>query len=113
VEWDMEHIGDVREVVQEVIVDRLHLMTEMQFYPYRVLKCPKSPLSRILVIPGKDMITYLEMTRRLLSDSNIRVDLDTIAEELDLSDEEMMRLKEQLDEFLNKEVNPDKKSEQT
>ncbi|MHB8084389.1 MAG: hypothetical protein ACYDHZ_00990 [Dehalococcoidia bacterium] len=32
--WDMEHIAAVREAVQEVVVDRLHLMTEMEFYPY-------------------------------------------------------------------------------
>ena len=32
--WDMEFIGDVREAVQEVIVDKLHLITEMEFYPY-------------------------------------------------------------------------------
>jgi hypothetical protein len=34
IEWDMEFIGDVREVVQEIICDRLKLMTEMEFYPY-------------------------------------------------------------------------------
>lgn len=34
IEWDMETIQAVREAVQEVIVDKLHLMTEMEFYPY-------------------------------------------------------------------------------
>ena len=34
VEWDMETIQAIREAVQEVIVDTLHLMTEMEFYPY-------------------------------------------------------------------------------
>ncbi len=34
VEWDMETIQAIREAVQEVIVDKLHLMTEMEFYPY-------------------------------------------------------------------------------
>ena len=33
-EWDVEHISAVREAVQEVICDRLKLMTEMEFYPY-------------------------------------------------------------------------------
>ncbi len=33
-EWDMEHISAVREAVQEVLVDKLHLMTEQEFYPY-------------------------------------------------------------------------------
>jgi len=34
VEWDMETIQEIREAVQDVIVDKLHLMTEMEFYPY-------------------------------------------------------------------------------
>ena len=34
IEWDIELISIVREAVQEVIVDKLHLMTEMEFYPY-------------------------------------------------------------------------------
>lgn len=34
IEWDMELISIVREAVQEVICDRLKLMTEMEFYPY-------------------------------------------------------------------------------
>ena len=34
IDWDMEHISAVREAAQEVIVDKLHLMTEMEFYPF-------------------------------------------------------------------------------
>lgn len=34
VEWDIEHIEAIREAVQKVLVDKLHLMTEMEFYPY-------------------------------------------------------------------------------
>ena len=34
IEWDIELISKVREAVQEVLVNDLHLMTEMQFYPY-------------------------------------------------------------------------------
>ncbi|MFA5376705.1 MAG: hypothetical protein WC455_13235 [Dehalococcoidia bacterium] len=33
-EWDIELISIVREAVQEVVCDRLNLMTEMEFYPY-------------------------------------------------------------------------------
>lgn len=32
--WDMEHISEVREAVQSVLVDKLHIMSEMEFYPY-------------------------------------------------------------------------------
>lgn len=38
VEWDMEHISAIREAVQGVLVDKLHLMTEMEFYPYVELR---------------------------------------------------------------------------
>ena len=34
IEWDMEHLGEVRLVAQEIVVDKLKLMTEMEFYPY-------------------------------------------------------------------------------
>lgn len=33
-EQDMEHIGDIRDVVQEVICDRLKIMSPMDFYPW-------------------------------------------------------------------------------
>ena len=32
--WDIENISKIREAVQEVIVDKLKLCTEMEFYPY-------------------------------------------------------------------------------
>lgn len=37
-EWDVEHYGEVRDAAQEVIVDKLGLMTEMDFYPYVLLE---------------------------------------------------------------------------
>lgn len=36
--WNIELIAIVRDAVQEVIVDKLHRMTEMEFYPYIELK---------------------------------------------------------------------------
>lgn len=33
-EQDMEHIGDIRDAVQEVICDRLKIMSPMDFYPW-------------------------------------------------------------------------------
>ena len=33
ISWDIEMIGDLRDVVQEWIVDRLNLTTEQEFYP--------------------------------------------------------------------------------
>jgi hypothetical protein len=37
VEWDMEIIGDVREVIQDHLVAK-GITTEMKFYPYIELK---------------------------------------------------------------------------
>ena len=50
VEWNIEHISAIREAVQEIIVDELHLMTEMEFYPYIEIHytaetCPGRPCS--------------------------------------------------------------------
>jgi hypothetical protein len=33
--WDMEHIGEVRDAIQNVIVHCLGIMPEKEFYPYR------------------------------------------------------------------------------
>jgi len=32
--WDIELIGEIRDSVETVLVDKLKLMTEMEFYPY-------------------------------------------------------------------------------
>lgn len=37
-EWDIELIGEVRDALQYVLVDRLGAMSEMEFYPYREMK---------------------------------------------------------------------------
>ena len=34
VEWDIEAIATIRDVIQEQIVDKQELMSEVQFYPY-------------------------------------------------------------------------------
>jgi hypothetical protein len=43
VEWDMEYIAEVREIIQNLLVDKLHLMTEYEFYPYRLVKTVSQP----------------------------------------------------------------------
>ncbi len=32
--WDIEHISTVREAIQSVLVEKLHIMSEIEFYPY-------------------------------------------------------------------------------
>jgi len=32
--WDIDNVGLIRDAVKAVIVDKLHLMTDMEFYPY-------------------------------------------------------------------------------
>lgn len=34
IEWDIELMGGIRDAVQEVVVDKLHLMSEEEFYPF-------------------------------------------------------------------------------
>jgi len=34
IEWDIEKIGEIRDVLKEWLVDRLNLATEQEFYPY-------------------------------------------------------------------------------
>jgi hypothetical protein len=34
IEWDIEMIGEIRDVVKEWLVDKLNLTTEQEFYPY-------------------------------------------------------------------------------
>jgi len=43
IEWDIELIGKVRDAAQAVIVDRLHLMTDQEFYPYIQVEVPAAP----------------------------------------------------------------------
>jgi hypothetical protein len=33
-EWDMEHIGDIRELFEDVICHRLKIMSPMELYPW-------------------------------------------------------------------------------
>lgn len=34
IEWDIEMIGEIRDVLKEWLVDKLSLTTEQEFYPY-------------------------------------------------------------------------------
>lgn len=34
IEWDIENIGDIRDVVEDVIVNRLKIMDAQKFYPF-------------------------------------------------------------------------------
>jgi hypothetical protein len=33
IEWDIEMIGEIRDVLKEWLVDKLNLITEQEFYP--------------------------------------------------------------------------------
>ena len=34
IEWDIEMIGEIRNSIKELFVDRLNLIKEQDFYPY-------------------------------------------------------------------------------
>jgi ATP phosphoribosyltransferase regulatory subunit HisZ len=52
-------------------------------------------------LPKADVLVYLEVARVALGDADI---FDGVAESLDLSDDEMLRLREQLTEFMGGRV---------
>ena len=35
-EWDIELIGQIRDSVEDILVERLKLVSEMEFYPYLI-----------------------------------------------------------------------------
>lgn len=34
IEWDIEMIGEVRDVIRQWLVERMHITSEQSFYPY-------------------------------------------------------------------------------
>ena len=50
-------------------------------------------------LADSDLTAYLEIARRALSDGEI---FDEMAEKLDISDAEMLRLRDQLDDYMGK-----------
>jgi len=34
IEWDIEMVGEIRDVLKEWLVDKLNLITEQEFYPH-------------------------------------------------------------------------------
>jgi hypothetical protein len=51
--WDIEDISSIREIIQDILVKKLKVCTEMQFYPYRTLRQPK-------LKPGDDIHAYIK-----------------------------------------------------
>jgi len=66
VQWDMEIIGEIRDVVQDYIVNKKGWMNEQAFYPYRELnKDGPEPAEMILtdeqiVTAMKQVIEYID-----------------------------------------------------
>jgi hypothetical protein len=45
--WDIEEISTVREAVQSVLVEKRHIMSDMEFYPYLEEHKGKKALCRL------------------------------------------------------------------
>ena len=52
IEWDIEYIGEIRDVIQEFLVNKLHLMTEQEFYPYRELEAEPDENGNVILEPS-------------------------------------------------------------
>lgn len=63
VQWDMEDIGEIRDVIQEILVNRHEFMTEQEFYPYRESDAPIPKPEPIVV----DDETLFEAVRLAIS----------------------------------------------
>lgn len=57
-EHNIEFIGKVRDALQEIIVDDLKLMTEQEFYPYRVLE--SEPKQKEMIITDEQLVTAMQ-----------------------------------------------------
>jgi len=53
VEWDIEHIGEIADVLQDIICNKLGIMTEMEFRPYIEKVNMEAPLETTLA-PAKN-----------------------------------------------------------
>src|SRR5512135_1028558 len=81
VEWNMENIGEVRDVLQGIIVDKLKLMTEQEFYPYReigtdgnIILEPSKPQQ------GEEMIVTDEQLVTAMQKQLVEMDADELAQ---------------------------------
>jgi|WetSurSiteA1Bulk_404760.scaffolds.fasta_scaffold87803_1 hypothetical protein len=75
-DWNIEHISEVREAIQDIIVDKLKLMTEQQFYPYREIPVTENP----------DYKPEQEPEEIIVTDEQLVTALNKAMEELDAED---------------------------
>lgn len=80
-DWDMEVIGEVRDVIMEYVVNKKQWMTEQQFYPYRVLLEPKKKeeTKNIILQPFKGLIVTDEQLVKALEKAIEDMDADELA----------------------------------
>jgi hypothetical protein len=63
-QWDMEIIGDVRDVIMEYVVNQKKWMTEQQFYPYRewdaIANPNPEPDIEEMIVTDEQLVTAME-----------------------------------------------------
>jgi hypothetical protein len=77
-DWDMELIGEIRDVIKEYVVDQKNWMTEQQFYPYRELT--PEPKENIVLQPFKGLIVTDEQLVTAMRKEVEDIDADQLAE---------------------------------
>jgi tetrahydromethanopterin S-methyltransferase subunit A len=74
VQWDMEIIGEIRDVIQDYIVNKKGWMSEQAFYPYREL----DNNGNIILEPSKP-----EPAEMILTDEQIVTAMKQVIEDID------------------------------
>jgi hypothetical protein len=77
-QWDMELIGEIRDVILEYVVNQKKWMTEQQFYPYRELT--PEPDGNITLQPFKGLIVTDEQLVTAMRKEVEDIDAEQLAE---------------------------------
>lgn len=62
VDWDIEDIANVRDALEGIIVDKLKLKTEQEFYPFREIEPEPSgePEPKVLTVTDEQLVTAVK-----------------------------------------------------
>ena len=52
-EWDIEEIADIRDMIEEILVNKHKLMSSYEFYPYRVIQSDEIAKPESFIISDK------------------------------------------------------------
>jgi hypothetical protein len=85
IEWDIEDISNIREVLEGIIVDKLNLMTSYDFYPYVELE--SEPDENIILEPSNpEPEPEPEQNEMVITDKQLVTAMETVIDDMDADD---------------------------